>query len=148
MVFHGDFLGAQVFFGRNGKPRSRLDRRIIGHDDHQPAGDVAEFDDDTARWTSTVFLIHFIPSKCPQFKLRSIRIQKVINALPSRHLSLFVELRNAFGPSTSFDLLCEAIALRDEQTHFIFVAIGIPSSLVSTAHAHVIFPHLWPKIPI
>ena len=67
MIFHGDFLQAQVFFAGNRKPGTGLYSLVIGNNDTLPATHISNTGYCTTRGATTLFYIHFITCKCTDF---------------------------------------------------------------------------------
>ena len=88
-VLHRNLLSAKVLFARHGEPRTRLNRRVVGHHDARAPSNATKHDDDTGRRTATVLGIHAVGCKRANFHLGSVGVQQALHPFARTELTLF-----------------------------------------------------------
>ena len=110
-VFHGDFLGAQVFLSGDGEPGPGFDGGVVGHDDALPSADVAYAGDDASGGASAVFFVHLMACEGAEFEEGCVFVYEGVNAFAGRHFAFGVEFFDSFGATALpyfFELAFEA----------------------------------------
>src|SRR5690606_4753350 len=99
-VLHSNLLCPEIFFSRDGKPRTRLNGGIIGHDHTQTAFYIAYTRYHPTSRTATILFIHAFTGKQSDFLKWSILIGEVFDSFACRELALLMLAFNLIFTST------------------------------------------------
>src|SRR5690606_29302290 len=90
MIFHGNFLCAEILLTRYRKPGAGFDGSIIGHDNTLPFLNIADYYHYASRRTAAVLSVHSIAGEGSYFNPFRIFIEKSVYPLPGGHFSFLV----------------------------------------------------------
>ena len=100
MIFHGNFLHAQIFLSSNRKPSSCFHSLIIGHYNTLTTANITHSSNHATCRTTAIFCIHFISRKSTYFYKWFICINQIFNSFSSSKFIFFFLFCNGFISAT------------------------------------------------
>ena len=116
-ILDGDFLSAEVLFGRNRKPGTRFHSGIVGHNHTLPSRHITYTRNNSARRTAAVFGIHTIAHEQANFDKGFVGVYEVSDAVAGGQFALAVLIVNFFLTTAKLGLDSAGLEFVDEGSH-------------------------------
>ena len=107
-VFHGNFLGSQVFFAGDGEPGPRFDGRVVGHHHAKSVLDSSQDHHHTAGRAAPFLFVLTPTGQGSDLEARASGIQQGIHPFTCAHFAFGMQLGQGLGASTGSRYLFHA----------------------------------------